>query len=53
MTVYISLQQKEKDSIEDMENGIIPWHDIYPDRPGDEIPDRRKNPRDEQSGYVS
>ena len=39
--------------IEDMENGIIPWHDIYPDRPGDEIPDRRKNPRDEQSGYVS
>ncbi len=34
--------------IEDMENGIIPWHDIYPDRPGDEIPDRRKNPRDEE-----
>ncbi|WP_026658843.1 hypothetical protein [Butyrivibrio sp. AC2005] len=39
--------------IEDMENGIIPWHDIYPDRPGDEIPDKRKNPRDEQSGDVS
>ena len=34
--------------IEDMENGIIPWHDIYPDRPGDEIPDRRKKPRDEE-----
>ena len=34
--------------IEDMENGIIPWHDIYPDRPGDEIPDRRKTPRDEE-----
>jgi hypothetical protein len=33
--------------IEDMENGIIPWHDIYPDRPGDEIPDRRRHPRDE------
>ncbi len=32
--------------IEDMENGIIPWHDIYPDRPGDEIPDRRREPRD-------
>jgi len=34
--------------IEDMEKGIIPWHDIYPDRPGDEIPDRRKTPRDEE-----
>lgn len=33
--------------IEDMEKGIIPWHDIYPDRPGDEIPDRRRKPRDE------
>ena len=33
--------------IEDMENGLVPWHDIYPDRPGDEIPDRRKKPRDE------
>jgi hypothetical protein len=30
--------------IEDMENGIIPWHDIYPDRPGDEILDRKKIP---------
>ena len=37
----------KKREIEDMEKGIIPWHDIYPDRPGDEIPDRRKQPRDE------
>lgn len=37
----------KKREIEDMEKSIIPWHDIYPDRPGDEIPDRRKHPRDE------